>query len=127
VAKTEEPPKAVRRFEGQILVLYHNTTIQPRYQAVLHCGSIRQTVRIVSIEGAEGRVLRTGMMTFLDLGCSRAFAMLTLLHSPPCCLGDRASVLFEFVGAPEYVKVGMKLLFREGKTKGLGVVSRVGV
>ena len=31
--------------------------------------------------------------------------------------GDRATVVFEFISHPEYVKEGMKLLFREGKTK----------
>ena len=31
--------------------------------------------------------------------------------------GDRATVEFEFISHPEFIKVGMKLLFREGKTK----------
>ncbi len=31
--------------------------------------------------------------------------------------GDRAKVQFEFISHPEFVKEGMKLLFREGKTK----------
>jgi len=31
--------------------------------------------------------------------------------------GDRANVQFEFISHPEFVKEGMKLLFREGKTK----------
>ena len=31
--------------------------------------------------------------------------------------GDRATVTFEFVSHPEFIKEGMKLLFREGKTK----------
>ena len=31
--------------------------------------------------------------------------------------GDRATVTFEFISHPEYIKEGMKLLFREGKTK----------
>lgn len=31
--------------------------------------------------------------------------------------GDRATVEFEFISNPEFVKEGMKLLFREGKTK----------
>ena len=31
--------------------------------------------------------------------------------------GDRANVQFEFISRPEFVKEGMKLLFREGKTK----------
>jgi hypothetical protein len=31
--------------------------------------------------------------------------------------GDRATVQFEFISHPEFIKEGMKLLFREGKTK----------
>lgn len=51
--------------------------------------AVRQTVRIVSIDHPQN-LLRTG---------------------------DRATVRFEFISRPEFVKVGMKLLFREGKTK----------
>ncbi|PFH51480.1 hypothetical protein AMATHDRAFT_74844 [Amanita thiersii Skay4041] len=97
VHKTETPPRAVRRFEGQVLVLYHNTTLQKNYQAMLHCGAVRQTVRIVGMDHPQG-VLRTG---------------------------DRATVQFEFISHPEFIKEGMKLLFREGKTKGLGVITRL--
>ncbi|KAI9463659.1 GTP-binding protein 1 [Lactarius psammicola] len=97
VHRTEVPPRAVRRFEGQVLILYHNTTMQPNYQAMLHCGAVRQTVRIVSIDHPQN-LLRTG---------------------------DRATVVFEFIAHPEFVKAGMKLLFREGKTKGLGVITRL--
>lgn len=97
VNKTDTPPKVTRQFEGQILVLYHNTTMQPNYQAMLHCGAIRQTVRIISLNHPQG-VLRTG---------------------------DKATVQFEFISRPEFMKVGMKLLFREGKTMGLGTVTRL--
>ena len=51
--------------------------------------AVRQTVRLIEMDHPQG-VLRTG---------------------------DRATVQFEFISQPEYVKVGMKLLFREGKTK----------
>ncbi|KAG6866344.1 hypothetical protein C0991_005265 [Blastosporella zonata] len=87
--KTELPPRSTLQFEGQVLILYHNTTLQKGYQAMLHCGAVRQTVRIVEMDNPEG-VLRTG---------------------------DRATVKFEFISHPEFVKEGMKLLFREGKTK----------
>ncbi|EPQ57551.1 P-loop containing nucleoside triphosphate hydrolase protein [Gloeophyllum trabeum ATCC 11539] len=97
VHKTETPPRAIRRFEGQVLILYHNTTLQKNYQAMLHCGAIRQTVRITDMDHPQG-ILRTG---------------------------DRATVKFEFISHPEFVKEGMKLLFREGKTKGLGVITRL--
>ena len=53
------------------------------------CQAVRQTVRIMSMDHPQG-VLRTG---------------------------DRATVQFEFISHPEFIKVGMKLLFREGKTK----------
>ncbi|KAI0728156.1 P-loop containing nucleoside triphosphate hydrolase protein [Fomitopsis betulina] len=97
VHKSETPPRAVRQFEGQVLILYHNTTLQNNYQAMLHCGAVRQTVRIVSMDHPQG-ILRTG---------------------------DRATVTFEFISHPEFIKEGMKLLFREGKTKGLGVITRL--
>jgi GTPase len=51
--------------------------------------AVRQTVRIVSIDHPQN-LLRTG---------------------------DRATVVFEFIAHPEFVKAGVKLLFREGKTK----------
>ena len=40
--------------------------------------------------------------------------------------GDRATVAFRFVQRPEYLTVGDRLLFREGRTKGLGIVKAVG-
>ncbi len=40
--------------------------------------------------------------------------------------GDRATVAFRFVQRPEYLAVGDRLLFREGRTKGLGIVKAVG-
>ncbi|EGN99837.1 hypothetical protein SERLA73DRAFT_180069 [Serpula lacrymans var. lacrymans S7.3] len=97
VHRTDTPPRAIRQFEGQVLILYHNTTLQRNYQAMLHCGAVRQTVRIIEMDHPQG-VLRTG---------------------------DRATVQFEFISHPEFIKEGMKLLFREGKTKGLGVITRL--
>lgn len=87
-------PEAFYEFEAEILVLYHSTTINTRYQTMLHCGGVRQTVRIVAMDKA---VLRTG---------------------------DRAIVRFRFMQRPEYLKAGTRLLFREGRTKGVGKVVR---
>jgi GTPase len=39
--------------------------------------------------------------------------------------GDRALVAFRFIQRPEFVSVGDRILFREGRTKGLGVVKAV--
>nr|GAT56376.1 predicted protein [Mycena chlorophos] len=71
IVHKDAQPKAVRRFEGQVLILYHNTTLQKGYQAMLHCGAVRQTVRIVEMDAEH---LRTG---------------------------DRARVTFEFLSHPD--------------------------
>ncbi|CEG77196.1 hypothetical protein RMATCC62417_11991 [Rhizopus microsporus] len=93
--KDQPMPKVSRRFEAEILVLYHSTTIKSRYQAMVHCGAVRQTASIIT---AEKEVLRTG---------------------------DRAKVEFEFVKNPEYLTVGSRLIFREGRTKGIGKITRL--
>jgi len=36
--------------------------------------------------------------------------------------GDRACVRFRFLQRPEYLTPGTRLVFREGKTKGIGMV-----
>jgi GTPase len=37
----------------------------------------------------------------------------------------RAQVIFKFMYRPEYVRVGSRLLFRQGTTKGVGEVIKV--
>lgn len=39
--------------------------------------------------------------------------------------GERAVVRFRFIKHPEYLRLGAKLLFREGVTKGIGHVARL--
>lgn len=89
------PPRAVQHFEGTTLILYHNTLITPRFQAMMHIGSVRQTVQIEAIN--EKSCIRTG---------------------------DRAVVRFGFIKNAEFVKEGDRFLLREGRTKALGIVTR---
>ncbi|KAI8982060.1 translation protein [Mycotypha africana] len=89
-------PKASKRFEAEILILYHSTTIKSNYQAMVHCGAVRQTARIITT--TEQTILRTG---------------------------DRAKVEFEFVKQPEYLNIGSRLIFREGRTKGVGKITKL--
>jgi GTPase len=42
-------PKAVYEFKAEILVLYHSTTISKRYQAMLHCGCVRQSAQVFNV------------------------------------------------------------------------------
>ncbi|XP_063983782.1 GTP-binding protein 1 [Diachasmimorpha longicaudata] len=88
-------PQACWEFEGEILVLHHPTTISSRYQAMVHCGSIRQTASILS----------------MSQDCLRT--------------GDKALVHFRFIKHPEYIKPGQRMVFREGRTKAVGNVLRL--
>ncbi|PMB65005.1 GTP-binding protein 1 [Beauveria bassiana] len=80
----------------QVLILSHATTIKRKYQAMLHVGPVSQTCAVIDI---DRDFIRTG---------------------------DRATVAFRFVQRPEYLAPGDRLLFREGRTKGLGIVKSVG-
>ncbi|CAL1602727.1 unnamed protein product [Knipowitschia caucasica] len=88
-------PSASWEFEAEIIVLHHPTTISARYQAMVHCGSIRQTATIVSM---SRECLRTG---------------------------DKAAVLFRFIKTPEYLHQDQRLVFREGRTKAVGTISKL--
>ena len=79
-----------------VLILSHATTIKTKYQAMLHVGPVSQTCAIIDIDRA---FIRTG---------------------------DKALVAFRFVQRPEYLAVDDRILFREGRTKGLGIVKQVG-
>jgi hypothetical protein len=63
---------------------------------MLHVGSVSQTCAIIDIDRQH---IRTG---------------------------DRATVAFRFIQRPEYLAVGDRILFREGRTKGLGIVQGLG-
>ncbi|KAJ5939092.1 hypothetical protein N7466_002226 [Penicillium verhagenii] len=94
--KTEQTPKVYREFVAEVLILSHATTIKPKYQAMLHVGAVSQTCSVIDIDRP---FIRTG---------------------------DRALVAFRFIQRPEFLAPGDRVLFREGKTKGLGIVKSIG-
>lgn len=89
-------PKGYWQFEAEIRVLYHSTTIESNYEPVIHTPTARQAARI-KLQSDEA-VLRTG---------------------------DTAIVRFHFLYRPEYLKIGHRIIFREGRTKGIGQVTGV--
>ncbi|CAL1677220.1 unnamed protein product [Lasius platythorax] len=91
-------PHATLFFQATVLILYHATAIFPGFQTTVHVGNVRQTCVIEGIMDMKDRGLQTN---------------------------DTASVLFRFVSHPEYLHVGMQLLFREGRTKGIGTITQI--
>ncbi|KAI3481666.1 hypothetical protein L1887_55799 [Cichorium endivia] len=116
VARTDVAPKSYMEFDAEILCLYHSTTLSVGSCMVLHAASIRQTVRIVGIAKLDGKPT-------LGVGAGAASDP---AGKPVVRTGDRAKLRLQFIRYPEYVKPGMKLITREGKTKLIGVVRAVG-
>jgi GTPase len=95
VTDPKRMPSSYWQFEAEIVILYHSTTISTNYEPVIHSSTVRQSARIMLV---EQEVLRTG---------------------------DRSTVRFHFLYRPEFMQVGQRMIFREGRTKGIGTVTKL--
>lgn len=88
-------PKPCWGFEAEVSILHHSSTILPGYEAVMHCGVIRQSVHILKM---DRELLRSG---------------------------DKGVITFRFMFNSEYLKPNSTFLLREGRTKILGFITKV--
>uniref|UniRef100_A0A914VLF7 Tr-type G domain-containing protein n=1 Tax=Plectus sambesii TaxID=2011161 RepID=A0A914VLF7_9BILA len=98
LAAKELRPKerTCREFEARVYILFHpSPEICCGFQTTVHIGNVCQTATIVKIDKDSLKP------------------------------GDSATVRFCFYRQPEFVVEGARLIFREGKTKGMGEVTRV--
>lgn len=96
VLVSEELVGSYKEFEADIYLLYHDTKISAGFQTTVHVGNVCQTVQVVHIKDKDS--VKTN---------------------------QKAQVVFKFMSRPEYVRVGSRLLFRQGTTKGVGEVIKV--
>ena len=82
-------------FEVEALIVHHSSTIKVGYQSVIHCHVIRQTCTIVKM---DKEFLRAG---------------------------DTGIIRFKFMKKPEFMHVGDIILFREGRTRGKGKITKI--
>ena len=82
-------------FEVEALIVHHSSIIKVGYQSVVHCHVIRQTCSIVQM---DKEFLRAG---------------------------DTGSIIFRFMKKPEYMHVRDIILFREGRTRGKGKITKI--
>jgi elongation factor 1-alpha len=95
LCETSLDPRAVWSFDAEVLVLYHPTRIADGYEPVCHISTIAQSVKFELLDKKYLRAGETG----------------------------RIRMTFKF--NPAFVRVGDKLVFREGKTKGIGTVTSI--
>lgn len=92
----EIQPSACYKFEADVFVLFHSSQITKGFETTLYVGSVCQTCRIE-----------------------------TIYHKDSIRTSEKAQVIFRFIKQPEHIKVGSRLLFRTGTTKGMGEVIKV--
>jgi len=88
-------PICVEEFEATIKILHHPTTIKKNYEPTIHCGIVRQVAKIYEMD------------------------------KPLVRTGDYTNAKFKFKYRPEYIEVGNKITFREGRTKGIGTITKI--
>ena len=84
------------------IIKTHSTSIKIGYEPVIHTRNIRQTCKIIKIEGKK---------------CARKINNDQILRT-----GDSARIKFRFKFRPEYIKEGYNLLFCEGRVKAVGKI-----
>jgi GTPase len=89
-------PEPCVRFQAQVSLMFHPTEIVQGFRTTVHVGNIRQTAVIEAIEPIHR--IKTN---------------------------DAALVSFKFIRNPEYLTLGSRLLFRDGRTKGIGNVTKI--
>jgi len=92
----------IRRIKVNVSVLGHSGTIQKGYQPHIHCANvaINSHVEEIDIQNA----------TETSLNCMR--------------VGDRGIITFRLMSA-QFVYPGARLVFRDGRIKGIGIVEEV--
>lgn len=138
----EMDPTICWMFEAEIVLLFHAKTFHKGFQVTVHIGNVRQTATVEAVYGKVSSVILKSGFAMQCIALSRLcptvptfglFLILSLLFllwyatvpQEELRTGEKAVVLFKFIKHPEYLKVGAKVLFREGVTKGIGHVTKL--
>lgn len=95
VLTSKEKLRPAGSFEANVAILNHPTRVASGYEPIIHLETVSEAV---SLEPLEQEFLTAG---------------------------DRGRVRMSFKYSPHYIEEGMKFIFREGRSKGLGVITRV--
>lgn len=101
--KTQSTANVCYKFQATMHILHHDTTIVPGYQVYINCGLVRGTVTFIAMRSTKTNrsvsMARSGHSILVDM---------KFLHK-----------------RPEYMEVGTRIIYREGKIRGTGVVTSI--
>eukprot|EP00547_Thalassionema_nitzschioides_P001143 CAMPEP_0194211860 /NCGR_PEP_ID=MMETSP0156-20130528/11274_1 /TAXON_ID=33649 /ORGANISM="Thalassionema nitzschioides, Strain L26-B" /LENGTH=672 /DNA_ID=CAMNT_0038939543 /DNA_START=20 /DNA_END=2038 /DNA_ORIENTATION=+ len=111
----KESPTSTKEFDAEICVLKgEGTTIRKSYQAYVHILNVRQSAYARKIE-------LVNKTSSIDMPTTKGEKEDGVVLRP----GSRAKVRFEFATRPEYIRPGMRMLFRDGRVRGIGVITGI--
>jgi len=117
MAVLKEEATSTREFEAEICVLKgEGTTIRRSYQAYVHILNVRQSAYARKIEIVQNS------QAALPASHTSAYGEENEIVLRP---GSRAKVHFEFAQRPEYIRPGMRMLFRDGRVRGVGLITSI--
>jgi len=109
----EQPAEASRVFEAEMVVMkgsgVDGTTIRKNYQTMVHILHVRQAATIEHIQ-----LIRESMV-------SHSMSESSIVIRP----GNRAKITFRFLKRKEFIRVGMRILFRDGCVRASGIITAV--
>ena len=118
MAVLKEAASSTKEFEAEICVLKgEGTTIRKSYQAYVHILNVRQSAFAKKIE-----IVMNSQAHLLPLSHTSAYGEDNEIVLRP---GSRAKVHFEFAQRPEYIRPGMRMLFRDGRVRGVGLITAI--
>ncbi|KAI9137951.1 P-loop containing nucleoside triphosphate hydrolase protein [Paraphysoderma sedebokerense] len=122
-------PKSYSTITVSLYVLFHSTQLQPTQTAVIYCGSIRQSAKIMSISqsrAVNGTIKTNGHSPVNGSGNGNASSNGTDKSTVVGLkTGETGIVRFKFANGKEWVKKGMTILVREGRVGRMKCVGEI--
>ena len=118
----EAEPKGIVEFEAEIEIFgRHSTSVRMGYEPVIHISNIKQAAKIIEIRDISRKVIVMKKKKETE----RPVPENDEQGNPVLRAGDKAHVKFQFCFYPVHFELGSKILFREGRTRGVGVVEKI--
>ncbi len=122
-SETVEVGKITREFEAEVKILKHSTTIKAGYESTMHIGNICQTAKIVKIYEDTVKPDLIGKMK--DLNVNETEKLKNWGNNNVLRMGSSGTIRYRFVMNEEYLKIGMRFIFREGNCRGTGTITKL--
>ena len=117
---------AFYEIEARVQVISAPKPIYPRQNGILHVGCVKQTAALKQICHVFEKTSEERLDSLAGpVVCAAAASGGGVYATPSLVKDDEAIVRFRFIVRPEFVKKGAKLVYRNGKTRMVGQVTRI--